>query len=248
MTGVAPLRIMRSHVLPNILGPVMVLATIQVATAIITEATLSFLGVGVPPTTPSWGRMLSEASSIFTAAWLRTKDDSKPRWWLPRRSAWSRSAPRWRRCCRRAATAAGGPRPPGHATTSGVPPPLPGADPADLGQAGPPYARGAQRAARGRRAAGQAEACRGAARSRSSHAIDPAPALPWSGTTNANLSCAGCDDVFPPPRRSTGAGVDDGHDARPQKSKTRPRRRLMSHRRRTTPTTRRRPTPRSATR
>jgi peptide/nickel transport system permease protein len=45
VTGVTPLRIMRRHVLPNILGPVMVLATIQVATAIITEATLSFLGV-----------------------------------------------------------------------------------------------------------------------------------------------------------------------------------------------------------
>ena len=41
---------MRRHVLPNVLGPVLVLATIQVATAIITEATLSFLGVGVPPT------------------------------------------------------------------------------------------------------------------------------------------------------------------------------------------------------
>ena len=46
--GVASLRIMRRHVLPNVLGPVMVLATIQVALAIITEATLSFLGVGVP--------------------------------------------------------------------------------------------------------------------------------------------------------------------------------------------------------
>ena len=48
VTGVAPLRIMRSHVLPNVMGPVLVLATIQVATAIITEATLSFLGVGAP--------------------------------------------------------------------------------------------------------------------------------------------------------------------------------------------------------
>ena len=48
--GVSRLRIMARHVLPNVLGPVLVLATIQVATAIITEATLSFLGVGVPPT------------------------------------------------------------------------------------------------------------------------------------------------------------------------------------------------------
>jgi peptide/nickel transport system permease protein len=56
VTGVPPLRIMLRHVLPNVLGPVLVLATIQVATAIITEATLSFLGVGVPPTRLRWAR------------------------------------------------------------------------------------------------------------------------------------------------------------------------------------------------
>jgi peptide/nickel transport system permease protein len=53
--GVAPHRIMFKHVLPNVMGPVLVLATIQVAAAIITEATLSFLGVGVPPTSPLAG-------------------------------------------------------------------------------------------------------------------------------------------------------------------------------------------------
>ena len=58
VTGVAPLRIMRGHVLPNVMGPVLVLATIQVATAIITEATLSFLGVGAPPTSPSLGTLI----------------------------------------------------------------------------------------------------------------------------------------------------------------------------------------------
>jgi peptide/nickel transport system permease protein len=58
VTGVAPLRIMSRHVLPNVLGPVLVLATIQVATAILTEATLSFLGVGVPPTQPSLGTLI----------------------------------------------------------------------------------------------------------------------------------------------------------------------------------------------
>ena len=58
VTGVAPMRIMTRHVLPNVLGPVLVLATIQVATAIITEATLSFLGVGVPPTSPSRGTLI----------------------------------------------------------------------------------------------------------------------------------------------------------------------------------------------
>ena len=54
VTGVSPLRIMRKHVLPNVLGPVMVLATIQVATAIITEATLSFLGWARRPHRPRW--------------------------------------------------------------------------------------------------------------------------------------------------------------------------------------------------
>ncbi len=57
VTGVSSLRIMRGHVLPNVMGPVLVLATIQVATAIITEATLSFLGVGAPPTSPSLGTL-----------------------------------------------------------------------------------------------------------------------------------------------------------------------------------------------
>ncbi|HUN91785.1 MAG TPA: ABC transporter permease [Burkholderiaceae bacterium] len=56
--GVSPLRIVLTHVLPNVLGPVYVLATVNVATAIITEATLSFLGVGVPPTTPSLGTLI----------------------------------------------------------------------------------------------------------------------------------------------------------------------------------------------
>ncbi len=56
--GVAPLRIMFRHVLPNVMGPVFVLATIQVATAILTEATLSFLGVGVPSTSPSLGTLI----------------------------------------------------------------------------------------------------------------------------------------------------------------------------------------------
>jgi peptide/nickel transport system permease protein len=55
---IGPLAIMRRHLLPNVLGPVLVLATINVATAIITEATLSFLGVGVPPTQPSLGTLI----------------------------------------------------------------------------------------------------------------------------------------------------------------------------------------------
>ncbi|WP_038207504.1 ABC transporter permease [Xenophilus azovorans] len=68
--GVPPLRIMLRHVLPNVLGPVLVLATIQVATAIITEATLSFLGVGVPPTSPSLGTLINNGNAVlFSGEW-----------------------------------------------------------------------------------------------------------------------------------------------------------------------------------
>jgi peptide/nickel transport system permease protein len=73
VTGVAPLRIMRRHVLPNIMGPVMVLATIQVATAIITEATLSFLGVGAPPNSPSLGTLIQVGNKfLFSGNWWIT--------------------------------------------------------------------------------------------------------------------------------------------------------------------------------
>jgi peptide/nickel transport system permease protein len=56
--GRHPLAIMLRHVLPNVMGPVLVIGTIHIATAIITEATLSFLGVGVPPTNPSLGTLI----------------------------------------------------------------------------------------------------------------------------------------------------------------------------------------------
>ncbi len=73
VTGVAPLSIMRRHVLPNVLGPVLVLATIQVATAIITEATLSFLGVGAPPTSPSLGTLIRVGNDyLFSGEWWIT--------------------------------------------------------------------------------------------------------------------------------------------------------------------------------
>jgi len=73
VTGVAPLRIMIKHVLPNVMGPVLVLATIHVATAIITEATLSFLGVGVPPTSPSLGTLIRVGNDyLFSGEWWIT--------------------------------------------------------------------------------------------------------------------------------------------------------------------------------
>jgi peptide/nickel transport system permease protein len=73
VTGVAPVRIMLRHVLPNVTGPVMVLATVQLATAIITEATLSFLGVGVPPTSPSLGTLIQVGNNyLFSGEWWIT--------------------------------------------------------------------------------------------------------------------------------------------------------------------------------
>ena len=73
VTGVAPWRIMIKHVLPNVTGPVLVLATIHVATAIITEATLSFLGVGVPPTSPSLGTLIRVGNDyLFSGEWWIT--------------------------------------------------------------------------------------------------------------------------------------------------------------------------------
>ena len=68
--GVPPWKIMRRHVLPNVLGPVLVIGTINIATAIITEATLSFLGVGVPPTSPSLGTMINNGNNfLYSGEW-----------------------------------------------------------------------------------------------------------------------------------------------------------------------------------
>ena len=71
--GVSPAMIMLKHVLPNVLGPVLVLATVHIALAVITEATLSFLGVGVPPTTPSLGTLIRIGQEfLFSGEWWIT--------------------------------------------------------------------------------------------------------------------------------------------------------------------------------
>jgi peptide/nickel transport system permease protein len=64
--------IMLRHVLPNVMGPVMVLATIHIATAIIAEATLSYLGVGVPPTRPSLGTLIRVGNDFLLSG----------EWWI----------------------------------------------------------------------------------------------------------------------------------------------------------------------
>lgn len=73
LIGLRPLAIMFKHILPNVLGPVMVIATINLALAIITEATLSFLGVGVPPTQPSLGTLIRIGNDfLFSGEWWIT--------------------------------------------------------------------------------------------------------------------------------------------------------------------------------
>jgi peptide/nickel transport system permease protein len=71
--GRRPAAIMLSHVLPNVLGPVLVIGTIHIATAIITEATLSFLGVGVPATRPSLGTLIRIGNEfLYSGEWWIT--------------------------------------------------------------------------------------------------------------------------------------------------------------------------------
>lgn len=71
--GRRPLAIMAEHVLPNVMGPVLVLATLHIGTAIITEATLSFLGVGVPATRPSLGTLIRIGNEfLYSGEWWIT--------------------------------------------------------------------------------------------------------------------------------------------------------------------------------
>jgi len=72
LLGLRPGRLMRRHVLPQAMGPVLVLATLQVAQAITTEATLSFLGIGVPPTSPSLGSLIRHGYDFLNAG----------EWWI----------------------------------------------------------------------------------------------------------------------------------------------------------------------
>ena len=71
LLGVGPVRLIGRHILPNVTAPILVLASLRVATAIVTEASLSFLGAGVPPPAASWGGMLKTSYQYTeTAPWL----------------------------------------------------------------------------------------------------------------------------------------------------------------------------------
>lgn len=69
--GIGKLSIMFRHILPNALGPIIVAATLDVGSAIITESVLSFLGLGFPPDTPTWGRLLYDGQNFLDLApWM----------------------------------------------------------------------------------------------------------------------------------------------------------------------------------
>ena len=68
-TGAKTLRIMTVEILPNLVSPILVLATLIIPTAIVFEATLSFLGLGVEPPTPTWGNMISDSLPYYNVAW-----------------------------------------------------------------------------------------------------------------------------------------------------------------------------------
>ena len=70
--GSSHLRIIVTHIIPNILAPLIVLATLGTAGAILTGAALSFLGLGAQPPTPEWGAMLSEARNYMRLGWWLT--------------------------------------------------------------------------------------------------------------------------------------------------------------------------------
>jgi peptide/nickel transport system permease protein len=67
--GCSHLRIMAIHIVPNVLNTFMVLLTLHIGFVIIVEASLSFLGAGIPPPTPAWGSMIAEGRDFVTSAW-----------------------------------------------------------------------------------------------------------------------------------------------------------------------------------
>lgn len=71
VNGAGPVRLMVMHIFPNITNTLIVLATLQLGTTILIEATLSFLGLGVPPPDPSWGGMLNDGRPyLTTSSWV----------------------------------------------------------------------------------------------------------------------------------------------------------------------------------
>jgi peptide/nickel transport system permease protein len=70
--GASDIRILLRHIFPNLANTMVILATLNISTVILLEAALSFLGVGIPPPTPAWGRMISEGRNLLRTAWWVT--------------------------------------------------------------------------------------------------------------------------------------------------------------------------------
>jgi peptide/nickel transport system permease protein len=69
VAGASPWRIIITHIFPNVVNTIIILATLQVGTVILFEAALSFLGMGVPPPTPTWGGMVADGRKFLSTAW-----------------------------------------------------------------------------------------------------------------------------------------------------------------------------------
>ena len=67
--GCSPARIMLTHIFPNIVNPLLILATLFLGTVILIESALSYLGAGIPPPIPSWGSMVSDGRGLIDSAW-----------------------------------------------------------------------------------------------------------------------------------------------------------------------------------
>ena len=72
VAGASPVRIIRGHVLPGVINSAIVIATLNVGNLILAEATLSFLGAGIPPPTPAWGVLISEGREYVSTTWWQT--------------------------------------------------------------------------------------------------------------------------------------------------------------------------------
>lgn len=69
VAGASDLRILRKYILPNIVNTIVVLATLQVGVVVILEATLSFLGIGIPRPTPAWGLLVADGRQLIVSSW-----------------------------------------------------------------------------------------------------------------------------------------------------------------------------------
>ena len=72
IAGASPVHLMYKHIMPGLINTIVVLATLRVGQLILAEATLSFLGVGIPPPTPAWGAMVSDGRDYIRIAWWIT--------------------------------------------------------------------------------------------------------------------------------------------------------------------------------